>query len=82
LRHILIKLGAFSEKELLNLKKFSGKISRLIAKLRAHKIITKLNKTCRYRVIKSSEMIIARILMFKKFELKLAKKTSFYKVIV
>ncbi|MCP4109909.1 MAG: hypothetical protein GY749_31045, partial [Desulfobacteraceae bacterium] len=49
LRYTLTKLGLFSNAEILNIKKLSGKITRLIAKLRAHKIITKLNKTCRYR---------------------------------
>ena len=69
LRYTLIKLGVFSDHEL-NVKKLSGKITRLIAKLRAHKLITKLNKTCRYRVTKNGEKIISRILMFKKFEMK------------
>ena len=70
LRFVLIKLGLFSKEELLHLKKISGKITRLIAKLRAHKIITKLSKTCRYRVTKTGEKILSRILMFKKFQMK------------
>ena len=70
LRHALIKLGLFSQEHLLNIKKFSSQITRLIAKLRAHKIITKLNKTCRYRVTKNGERLLSRILMFKKFEMK------------
>ncbi|MDA3892082.1 MAG: hypothetical protein PF517_11155, partial [Salinivirgaceae bacterium] len=53
-----------------NIKKLSGKITRLIAKLRAHKIISKLNKTFRYRVTKTGEKILSRILMFSKFEMK------------
>ncbi len=55
----LLGLGAIS-------KKLSSKITRLIAKLRAHKIITKLNKTCRYRVTKTGERLISRIIMFSK----------------
>jgi hypothetical protein len=70
LRQKLLNLGLFSEDDLFNVKKLSGKITRLIAKLRAHKIITKLNKTCRYRVTKSGEKILSRVLMFKKFEMK------------
>lgn len=70
LREKLRNLGWFPEYRYLSIKKIAGKITRLIAKLRAHKIITKLNKTCRYRVTKTGEKIISRIIMFKKFELK------------
>ena len=70
LRFLLIELGAYSRNELNNIRKLSGKISRLIAKLRAHKIVTKLPNTFRYRVTKTGEEIIARILMFKKMDLK------------
>ncbi len=70
LRFLLIELGAFSRNELKNIKKLSGKISRLIAKLRAHKLVTKLPNTFRYRVTKLGEEIVARILMFKKLDLK------------
>jgi hypothetical protein len=70
LRQVLRKLGGFSKKDFSNMKRISGKITRLIAKLRAHKIITKLNKTCRYRVTKTGEKLLSRILMFKKFEMK------------
>jgi hypothetical protein len=70
LRLKLLKMGLFSDQDILNVKKLSGKITRLLAKLRAHKIITKLNKTCRYRVSKSGEKLLSRILMFKKMELK------------
>ncbi|MDZ7743905.1 MAG: hypothetical protein U5Q03_19770 [Bacteroidota bacterium] len=70
LRQKLLGLGLLSDDEFLNIKKLSGKITRLIAKLRAHKIITKLNKTCRYRVTRSGERILSRVLMFKKFEMK------------
>ena len=70
LRQKLKNLGWFVNDSSLNIKKMAGKITRLIAKLRAHKIITKLNKTCRYRVTKTGEKIISRIIMFKKFEMK------------
>jgi hypothetical protein len=70
LRQKLLNLGLFSDDDFLNIKRLSGKITRLITKLRAHKIITKLNKTCRYRVTKSGEKILSRVLMFKKFEMK------------
>ena len=70
LRQKLKNLGWFVNDSSLSIKKMAGKITRLIAKLRAHKIITKLNKTCRYRVTKTGEKIISRIIMFKKFEMK------------
>lgn len=70
LRNKLKPLGWFVNDSSLSFKKMAGKITRLIAKLRAHKIITKLNKTCRYRVTKTGEKIISRIIMFKKFEMK------------
>lgn len=70
LRFLLIELGVYSRNELNNIRKLSGKISRLIAKLRAHKIVTKLPNTFRYRVTKNGEEVIARILMFKKIDLK------------
>jgi hypothetical protein len=70
LRFLLIELGAFPREEVKNIKKLSGKISRLIAKLRAHKLVTKLPNTFRYRVTRSGEAAIARVLMFKKLDLK------------
>ncbi len=70
LRFLLVELGVYSRNEFKYINKFSAKISRLIAKLRAHKIVTKLPKTFRYRVTKCGEEIIARILMFKKLDLK------------
>jgi hypothetical protein len=70
LKLLLIRLGAFSVKQLENIKKLTGKITRLIAKLRAHKIITKLPKTNRYRVTVTGEEVLSRILLFKKMDLK------------
>jgi hypothetical protein len=70
LRFLLIQLGTFSKQQIENMKKITGKITRLIAKLRAHKIVYKLPKTNRYRVTIKGEEIISRILMFKKLDLK------------
>ncbi len=66
----LLNLGMLSKVDFEDMKKLSGKITRLISKLRAHKIISKLNKTFRYRVTKLGEKILSRILMFSKFEMK------------
>ncbi len=70
LRVLLIQLGVFYKQKVENTKKLAGKITRLIAKLRAHKIVSKLPKTNRYRVTNSGEEIISRILLFKKTDLK------------
>jgi hypothetical protein len=45
-------------------------MSRLIAKLRAHKIVARLTNTLRFKVAKTTEGIIARILMLIKSDLK------------
>lgn len=65
----LIKLKAFSDEETSNMKKLLAKITRLLAKLRAHGLITKFPKTFKYRVTKKGQEIITRILLFKKIEL-------------
>jgi hypothetical protein len=70
LRFLLTQLGTFSKQQIENTKKLTGKITRLIAKLRAHKIVYKLPKTNRYRVTMKGEELIARILLFKKMDLK------------
>lgn len=70
LRFLLVEMGAVPREELSDIKKICGKISRLIAKLRAHKLVTKLPNTFRYRVTKLGEEVVARILMFKKLDLK------------
>ncbi|MBS0001181.1 MAG: hypothetical protein KFF73_19510 [Cyclobacteriaceae bacterium] len=59
-----------SVEELQNIKSLRGKVTRLISKLRAHKLVARLPQTFRYRVTKSGEGIIARILQFKKLDLK------------
>lgn len=70
LRFLLIQLGAFPKQNTNNIKSLSGKVTRLIAKLRAHKLVSRLPQTFRYRVTKLGEQIIARIIMFKKLDLK------------
>lgn len=66
---VLIKLKAFSDEEVTNIKKLLAKITRLLSKLRAHGLITKFSKTFKYRVTKKGQEIITRILLFKKIEL-------------
>ena len=66
---VLIKLKAFSEEEVVNMKKLLAKVTRLLCKLRAHGLITKFPKTFKYRVTKKGQEIISRILLFKKIEL-------------
>lgn len=70
IRFLLKDMGCFSKAKSQNIEYLSGKITRLVAKLRAHKLVYKLPKTCKYRVTKSGEEIIARILLFKKLDLK------------
>lgn len=70
LKFILKDMGAFAKEQTDNIKLLSGKITRLIAKLRAHKLVYKLPNTCRYRVTKTGEEIIGRLLLFKKLDLK------------
>lgn len=70
LRFLLKDMGSFAKEQYDKIKILSGKITRLIAKLRAHKLVYKLPNTCRYRVTKSGEEVIARILLFKKLDLK------------
>lgn len=66
----LIALNAFKQEQCSNIKKLSAKVGRFIAQLRAHKIVTKLPRTHRYRVTKTGMVILSRILMFKKMDLK------------
>ncbi len=70
LRLILLEQKVLFQKSPLDMKKLSGKITRLIAKLRAHKLVSKLPNTCKYRVTKTGEEVLARILLFKKLDLK------------
>ncbi len=70
LRLILLEQKVLFQKSPLDMRKLSGKITRLIAKLRAHKLVSKLPNTCKYRVTKTGEEVLARILLFKKLDLK------------
>ena len=65
----LIKIEAFKTSELNDMKKLVGKVTRLLAKLRAHGLITKYPKTFKYRVTQKGQEIISRILLFKKMDL-------------
>ena len=66
----LIALNAFKQEQCSNIKKLKAKVGRFIALLRAHKIVTKLPRTHRYRVTKTGTEILSRILLFKKMDLK------------
>ena len=74
LRQILIeiKLYQIDINDPLAIKKLSGKITRLIAKLRAHKLLKKINKSFRYKLSKLGQNICYKILKFKKVELLLS----------
>ncbi len=48
LKACLIKENYFSAKELMFPKKVTAKVSRIIAKLRAHKLIYKVANSCRF----------------------------------
>ncbi|MBN2092870.1 hypothetical protein JW964_24830 [candidate division KSB1 bacterium] len=66
----LLALNAFSKEQCSDITKLKAKVGRFIAQLRAHKIVTKLPKTHRYRVTNSGTEILSRILMFRKMDLK------------
>jgi hypothetical protein len=66
----LIALNAFAKESCSNIAKLHAKVGRLIAQLRAHKIVTKLPRTFRYRVTAYGQKVLSRILMFKKLDLK------------
>lgn len=51
------------------LKKASGKTTRLIAKLRGHKLIYKIAHSFKYKLTKSGQQVCNAILKFKKLEL-------------
>lgn len=65
----LINIKAFKTSELNDMKKLVGKVTRLLAKLRAHGLITKYPNTFKYRVTQKGQEIISRILLFKKMDL-------------
>ena len=66
----LLALNAFAKQSTENPAKLRAKVGRLIAQLRAHKIVTKLPKTFRYRVTTHGQEVLSRILMFKKHDFK------------
>ena len=68
IREVLLEFGVFP-KGTFSDRQLSNKITRLIAKLRAHKLITKIPNTARYRVTHWGAQIIAQILLFKKQEM-------------
>ena len=71
LRELLDEKGLFNQitNTPLPPKKMSGKVTRLIAKLRAHKLIFKINKSFKYKLTKLGQQICNSILKFKKLEL-------------
>lgn len=70
LRDKLKALNWFSAHNSLDSKKIAGKVTRLIAKLRAHGVIQKVENSFRYKVTPSAETLLARIMMMKKWEMK------------
>lgn len=71
LRELLLVKGVLklAEQSKESIKKLSNKITRLIAKLRAHKLIAKIPRSFCYRVTKSGMEIITRILKIRKVEI-------------
>jgi len=53
----------------LAIKRLSGKITRLIAKLRAHKLVRKISHSFKYQLTKLGHEVCYKILKFKKLEL-------------
>lgn len=64
----LIKSNVFDALQTINLKKLLTKVTRLLAKLRAHGLIIKYPKTSKYRLTQKGQDIISRILLFNKME--------------
>lgn len=71
LRKLLLEKGLFNldPHDPKTLKKLSGKITRLIAKLRAHNILKKIARSFRYQLTTFGQFVCNKILQFKKFEL-------------
>ena len=70
LRKKLIEQSFFALEVVDDQDKIANITTRLLGKLRAHGLIMKLKNTCRYRVTKRAEILLSRIVMFSKFELK------------
>jgi hypothetical protein len=71
LRQVLIQKGVLqlNEQDPSNPKKLANIVTRLIAKLKAHKLIVKINKTFKYRLTVEGQKIVHNLLEFKKVEL-------------
>jgi len=71
LRTILLEKGVFQidTNDPLAIQKLSSKITRLLSKLRAHRLIKKVNRSFKYEVTSLGQRIIFTILKFKKIEL-------------
>ena len=72
LKECLIKEKYFTVDELKHPHRITAKVSRIIAKLRAHKVVYKVANSAKYYIIKSAMDIISEILSFKKLYLKTA----------
>ena len=71
LRQLLIekKLFQIDLNDSFAIKRLSGKITRLIAKLRAHKMVCKISNSFKYKLTKLGRNICYKVLKFKKIEL-------------
>ena len=72
LRELLLEKEVFNypnQNNPLILKKISGKVTRLITKLRAHKLVYKISHSCKYKLTKLGQQICNTILKFKKIDL-------------
>ena len=69
LRSLLIQKGFFEHKnpDKYDLKKYSNKVTRLIAKLRVHGLVRKISHSFKYQVTKLGQEICTKILEFKNF---------------
>jgi len=70
LTKVLIAMKAFSKEQMRNMDRLVAKVGRLIAQLRAHKLVSKLPNTFRYRVTSYGQNVLSRLLLFKKYDLK------------
>jgi len=71
LRDLLIEKGFFGKNkpDARQLKKWSNKVTRLIAKLRAHKLLKKISRSFKYQLTKLGQKICVKILAFKNIQL-------------
>jgi len=70
LKICLTKEKYFTQEELKFPHRITAKVSRIIAKLRAHKLVYKIANSFKYYIIKSARDTISEILTFKKLYLK------------